>query len=75
MKLITHLRTQPVYAWAALLPVSLGLALLFTAVHLPAAVLLGCMAAGIGFSTRDIRLTVPPVGFAMGRRPGGKRPD
>lgn len=67
MIFLTHLRTRPAYAWAALLPVSLALSLLFTAVHLPAAVLLGCMAAGIVFSTRDIRLSVPPVGFALGQ--------
>ncbi|MBK9443773.1 MAG: AbrB family transcriptional regulator [Comamonadaceae bacterium] len=61
------LRTTPALAWAVLVPASAALAWLFTAIHLPAAVLLGCMAMGIAFSTHDITLAVPPVGFALGQ--------
>jgi len=64
---LNALRTTPALAWAVLLPASAALAWLFTAIHLPAAVLLGCMAMGIIFSTRDIALAVPPVGFALGQ--------
>ena len=64
---LNSLRASPALAWAALLPVSVALAWLFTTLHLPAAVLLGCMAAGIGLSTRDIALSVPPPGFALGQ--------
>lgn len=60
-----NLRARPVLAWAVLLPLSVALAWLFTAVHLPAAVLLGFMACGIGFSTRDVHLSVPPAAFAL----------
>jgi membrane AbrB-like protein len=64
-KILSLLRASRALAWTALLPLSMLLAWLFTLVHLPAAVLLGCMAAGIVFSTRDISLSVPPLGFAL----------
>lgn len=67
MRFLTLLRAKRWLAWAALVPLSVALAALFTALHLPAAVLLGCMTAGILFSTRDIALAVPPMGFAMGQ--------
>jgi membrane AbrB-like protein len=38
---------------------------MFTAVHLPAGVLLGCMLAGIGLSSRDIQLGIPTPLFAL----------
>ena len=55
----------PALWWVALLPISAVFAGFFTALHLPAGVLLGCMLAGILLSSRDIALQVPPVLFAL----------
>lgn len=58
-------RMSPVLWWGVLLPTSAALAWFLTAVHLPAAVLLGCMLAGILLSSRDIQLRIPATLFAL----------
>jgi len=60
-----YFRPAPALWWSVLLPVSALLAGIFTALHVPAGVLLGCMLAGILLSSRDVVLSVPPVLFAL----------
>lgn len=62
---VSLFRARPALWWAVLLPVSATLAWVLTALHLPAAVLLGCMLGGIALSAHDIRLKVPSVFFAL----------
>lgn len=58
-------RRTPALWWVVLLPLSVVLAWVLTAVHLPASVLLGFMVGGIVLSSWDIRLKVPTVLFAL----------
>jgi len=58
-------RTTPALWWLVLLPLSVAFATIFTNLHLPAGVLLGCMLAGIVLATRDAVLRVPPLLFAL----------
>ncbi len=58
-------RQTPALWWGVLLALSALLAGIFTALHLPAGVLLGCMLAGILLASRDVALGVPPVLFAL----------
>jgi len=60
-----HFQQRPMLWWGFLLPLSAVLAWFFTAVHLPAGVLLGCMAAGICLSSRDVQLHVASPLFAL----------
>jgi len=60
-----HFQQRPMLWWGFLLPLSAVLAWFFTAVHLPAGVLLGCMAAGIWMSSRDLQLHVASPLFAL----------
>ncbi|MDD5028787.1 MAG: AbrB family transcriptional regulator [Rhodoferax sp.] len=60
-------KNLPALWWAILLPLSALLSWLFTLVHLPAGVLLGCMAAGIWLSSRDVQLHLPTPLFALGQ--------
>jgi membrane AbrB-like protein len=62
---VRYFRQAPALWWSVLLPASALLAWTFTALHLPAGVLLGCMLAGIVLSSRDISLKMPPVLFAL----------
>jgi uncharacterized protein len=64
---VNPIRTQPTLGWAVLLLASVALAGTFTLVHLPAAVLLGCMVAAIFFSSNGIPLQVSPALFAIGQ--------
>lgn len=64
---MSFFRTKPPWGWLALLPFSIALAWGFTALHLPAAVLLGCMVAGIVFASNGVSLRVWPVLFALGQ--------
>lgn len=59
------LQERPRLWWGVLLPLSALLTWLFTAVHLPAGVLLGCMAAGIWLSSRNVQLHVASPLFAL----------
>jgi membrane AbrB-like protein len=59
------LRSHPVLWWGVLLPLSALLTGFFMLVHLPAGVLLGCMAAGIVLSSKDVQLQVSPRLFAL----------
>ncbi|EFZ1722392.1 AbrB family transcriptional regulator, partial [Shigella flexneri] len=52
-------RRMPVLQWGMLCVLSLLLSIGFLAVHLPAALLLGPMIAGIIFSMRGITLQLP----------------
>lgn len=64
--MLTHLLQQrPLLGWGVLLPLSAVLSWLFTAVHLPAGVLLGCMVAGIWLSSGDVQLHVAKPLFAL----------
>ena len=59
---------MPVLQWGMLCVLSLLLSIGFLAVHLPAALLLGPMIAGIIFSMRGITLQSFPL--CLSRRPG-----
>ncbi len=59
---------MPVLQWGMLCVLSLLLSIGFLVVHLPAALLLGPMIAGIIFSMRGITLQLPPLRFS--RRAG-----
>jgi uncharacterized membrane protein AbrB (regulator of aidB expression) len=65
---VRYFRQAPALWWSVLLPISALLAWTFTALHLPAGVLLGCMLAGILLSSRDITLKIPPVLFALAHK-------
>src|SRR5699024_9140438 len=56
-------RRMPVLQWGMLCVLSLLLSIGFLAVHLPAALLLGPMIAGIIFSMRGITLQLPRSAF------------
>lgn len=64
---LSRFHTNPAFGWALLLPISGALAWVFTVLHLPAAVLLGCMAVAIIFSSNGFSLQVSPVLFALGQ--------
>ncbi len=51
--------------WALLIALSVALCVLFLSIHLPAAVLLGCMIAGILNSFREGRIAVPTPLFLI----------
>ena len=53
--------------WLALGLVSAALSAALLALHLPAAILLGCMLAAIGFSARGIKMAVPRSVFGWGQ--------
>lgn len=65
LMLIHLLQQRSLLWWGVLLPLSALLAWLFTAVHLPAGVLLGCMAAGIWLSSGHVQLHVAKPLFAL----------
>ena len=65
--LLKIFRAKTVWGWAFLLLLSAAMAWCFALVHLPAAVLLGCMVAGIVLTTRGALLRVPVSGFALGQ--------
>ena len=56
---------RPARWWALLILISAALASVLTVLHLPAAVLLGCMLAAIVLSSHGIRLAMPKPWFAL----------
>lgn len=58
-------RARSVLWWSVLISISAVLAWTLTALHFPAGVLLACMLAGILLSSREVRLGVPPLLFAL----------
>ena len=56
---------RPAQWWAVLFLISAALAWVLTVLHLPAAVLLGCMLAAIVLSSHGIRLAMPKPWFAL----------
>ncbi|MDD2878878.1 MAG: AbrB family transcriptional regulator [Rhodoferax sp.] len=58
-------RQMPALWWGVLLFISAILGWVLTALHLPAAVLLGCMLAGIWLSSHEVRLGIPGILFAL----------
>lgn len=53
--------------WLALGLVSAALSAALLALHVPAAVLLGCMLGALVFSTRGVQLAVPHIAFGWGQ--------
>lgn len=58
-------KAHPGFRWGVLLCASAALAAMFLSVHMPAAVLLACMLAGMLLSLRGIGLSVKPRIFSL----------
>ena len=58
---------HPLLRWLALGLCSAALSAVLLALHVPAAVLLGCMVCAIGFAVRDAALAVPRAFFGWGQ--------
>ena len=64
---------MPVLQWGMLCVLSLLLSIGFLAVHLPAALLLGPMIAGIIFSMRGVTLQLPRSAFLADSHHAGRQ--